>query len=147
MPFLQSSLESSCPITVQQCLHAFAVRNLPFDFLNGPILDDVSWRIVLVREIRLPATSNMIECQSVFLIGIRLRIMLPDPVRKTGANRFWVLIHGRPIRVVLGLGIDEGHLLRTGDALVPTLCWHKWVSSARRVREMTLFVNNLVGWV
>lgn len=68
----------------------------------------------------------MLERQTEFLIGVRFRVVLVDPAREAGADEFGVLGDDFPVGVLFYLRIDEGHLLRTGDALVSikhSSCW------------------------
>lgn len=83
-------------------------------------------RKIRVLELRFPISQDMIKRQTEFLIGVRFRVVLIDPAWEAGADKFRVLGDDGPIGVVFDLRIDEGHLLRTGDALVSvkySLCW------------------------
>ena len=110
----------SRPVPVQQRLHSPSGLDLLLDLLNGPLFEDVSRRNVRVLELGLPTTHDMIERPAIFFIGVRFRVVLVDPAREAGADEFRVLGDGGPVGVVFDLRVDEGHLLRAGDALVST---------------------------
>ena len=60
----------------------------------------------------------MIECQTKFFIGVCLWIVLVNPTREASADELGILGDGGPVGVTFDLRVNEGHLLRTGDALV-----------------------------
>ena len=60
----------------------------------------------------------MIECQTKFFIGVCFWIVLVDPTREASADELGILGDGGPVGVMFDLRVNEGHLLRTGDALV-----------------------------
>ena len=112
----------SRPVPIQQRLHALPGLDLLLDILDGPLLKDVPTREVGVLKLRLPTAHDMVEGLTEFLIGVRFRVVLVDPAREAGTDEFGVLDDDVPIGVVFDLGIDKGHLLRTGDALVSVQC-------------------------
>ena len=60
----------------------------------------------------------MIKCQTKLFIGVCLWVVLVDPTREASADELGILGNGDPVGVMFNLRVDEGHLLRTGDALV-----------------------------
>ena len=74
----------------------------------------------------------MIERGIEFLIGVGFRVVLLDPAREAGADDFGILGHGGPVGVVFRLRVNEGHLLRAGDALVSEKHLACWFSQRER---------------
>lgn len=74
--------------------------------------------IIRVLERMLAIANDVQKALTVHLVGILLRIVVPYPLRELRSDQLLVGSNGTPVREVVLLSIDEGHLLRAGNALV-----------------------------
>lgn len=109
----------SRPIPIQQRLHTPTSCNLPLHFFNPPPSKPVPSREILILKRHPPTANYVIERQAEFLVGVGFWIVGVDPTGETGADEGGLGGDEGPGGLVLELGVDEGHFLGAGDALVP----------------------------